>query len=97
MHDHETDLTKVGLDQCEFAQIGGIPAVLKYLLEKGLLHGDCLTVTGTSNGRCPVLMNLSLKTPSLLSVRVSMPLHVSGPVFLYLSLCACACVCCVNC
>lgn len=26
--------------------IGGIPAVLKYLLEEGLLHGDCLTVTG---------------------------------------------------
>ncbi|CAI5491000.1 unnamed protein product [Closterium sp. Naga37s-1] len=27
-------------------KIGGTPAVLKYLLEKGLLHGDCLTVTG---------------------------------------------------
>jgi dihydroxy-acid dehydratase len=27
-------------------QAGGTPAVLKYLLEKGLLHGDCLTVTG---------------------------------------------------
>lgn len=26
--------------------IGGIPAVMKYLLEVGLLHGDCLTVTG---------------------------------------------------
>lgn len=26
--------------------VGGIPAVLKYLLRKGLLHGDCLTVTG---------------------------------------------------
>jgi dihydroxy-acid dehydratase len=25
---------------------GGIPAIMKYLLEKGLLHGDCLTVTG---------------------------------------------------
>ena len=25
---------------------GGIPSVMKYLLEKGLLHGDCLTVTG---------------------------------------------------
>jgi dihydroxy-acid dehydratase len=25
---------------------GGLPAVMKYLLEKGLLHGDCLTVTG---------------------------------------------------
>ncbi len=27
-------------------KVGGIPAVLKYLLKKGLLHGDCLTVTG---------------------------------------------------
>ena len=26
--------------------IGGMPAVLKYLLSKGLIHGDCLTVTG---------------------------------------------------
>ena len=25
---------------------GGIPSVMKYLLQKGLLHGDCLTVTG---------------------------------------------------
>lgn len=25
---------------------GGLPAVMKYLLQKGLLHGDCLTVTG---------------------------------------------------
>ena len=27
-------------------RVGGIPAVMKYLLSKGLLHGDCLTVTG---------------------------------------------------
>jgi dihydroxy-acid dehydratase len=27
-------------------KIGGTPLVLKYLLDKGLLHGDCLTVTG---------------------------------------------------
>jgi dihydroxy-acid dehydratase len=25
---------------------GGVPAVMKYLLQQGLLHGDCLTVTG---------------------------------------------------
>lgn len=25
---------------------GGLPSVMKYLLQKGLLHGDCLTVTG---------------------------------------------------
>lgn len=27
-------------------EIGGIPAVMKYLLEHDMLHGDCLTVTG---------------------------------------------------
>ncbi|MEI7627769.1 MAG: dihydroxy-acid dehydratase [Bacteroidota bacterium] len=27
-------------------QYGGVPAVMKYLLKKGFLHGDCLTVTG---------------------------------------------------
>ena len=27
-------------------EIGGIPAVLKFMLENGMLHGDCLTVTG---------------------------------------------------
>ncbi len=27
-------------------QHGGLPSVMKYLLEKGLLNGDCLTVTG---------------------------------------------------
>jgi dihydroxy-acid dehydratase len=27
-------------------RVGGIPAVMKYLLSKELLHGDCLTVTG---------------------------------------------------
>ena len=27
-------------------EVGGIPAVMKYLLKKGLIHGDCLTVTG---------------------------------------------------
>ncbi|MFK5958042.1 MAG: dihydroxy-acid dehydratase [Lutibacter sp.] len=26
--------------------VGGTPAVMKYLLEKGYLHGDCMTVTG---------------------------------------------------
>ncbi len=25
---------------------GGVPAVMKYLLQKGMLHGECMTVTG---------------------------------------------------
>ena len=29
-------------------EIGGIPVILKYMLDAGFLHGDCLTVTGKS-------------------------------------------------
>ncbi len=27
-------------------EIGGVPGVLKYMLKNGMLHGDCMTVTG---------------------------------------------------
>src|SRR5690606_30366426 len=37
---------------------GGVPAVMKYLLNEGLLHGDCLTVTGKT-----LAENLSDITP----------------------------------
>ncbi len=30
----------------ELVKIGGLPPLMKMLLQKGLLHGDCLTVTG---------------------------------------------------
>lgn len=30
----------------DMLEIGGVPAVMKYLYSKGMLHGDCLTVTG---------------------------------------------------
>ncbi len=32
--------------QEDLHQVGGTPAVMKYLLEKGLMNGNCLTVTG---------------------------------------------------
>ena len=32
--------------QEDLHSVGGTPAVMKYLLERGFLHGDCLTVTG---------------------------------------------------
>jgi len=34
----------------DLQQYGGTPAVLKYLLEKGLLDGDCITCTGKTLG-----------------------------------------------
>ena len=36
--------------QEDLHNIGGTPAVLKYLLEKGYIEGDCLTVTGKTLG-----------------------------------------------
>ena len=32
----------------EWSEIGGLPPLLHRLLERGLLHGDCLTVTGAT-------------------------------------------------
>jgi dihydroxy-acid dehydratase len=50
-------------------QIGGIPAVMKMLLQAGMLHGDCLTVTGQT-----VAENLA-QVPDLSEVQdVIMPL-----------------------
>jgi dihydroxy-acid dehydratase len=37
---------------------GGVPAVMRYLLDKGFLHGDCLTVTGKT-----IAENLAAVTP----------------------------------
>ncbi|MBA4198567.1 MAG: dihydroxy-acid dehydratase [Chitinophaga sp.] len=42
----------------DLPQHGGVPAVMKYLLNKGLLHGNCLTVTGKT-----VAENLSSVEP----------------------------------
>ncbi|MDV2886786.1 dihydroxy-acid dehydratase [Alkalihalophilus pseudofirmus] len=44
---HIADLKPSGRYVMEhLSEIGGVPGVMKLLLEKGLLHGDCMTVTG---------------------------------------------------
>jgi dihydroxy-acid dehydratase len=60
-------------------QVGGTPAVMKYLLEKGLLDGDCLTVTGKT-----LAENLQ-NVPSLLSgqevlLPLEKPLKTTGHI-----------------
>lgn len=59
--------------------VGGSPAVLKLLLEEGLLHGDCLTVTGKT-----LAENLA-EVPSLqegqdVIMPVSKPIKESGHI-----------------
>lgn len=59
--------------------IGGVPVVMKELLQAGLLHGDCLTVTGKS-----VAENLDDLAPPPADGRVlrslDEPIHTSGGI-----------------
>ncbi len=50
--------------------VGGIPGLMKYLLEAGLLHGDCLTVTGKT-----VAQNLADLPPLATGQTVIQPLE----------------------
>ncbi|MDR7300804.1 dihydroxy-acid dehydratase [Haloactinomyces albus] len=58
-------------------RIGGVPVVMKALLDAGLLHGDCLTVTGRT-----VAENLAELDPPELDGdvvhKLSNPLHPTG-------------------
>ena len=58
-------------------RIGGVPVVMKALLDAGMLHGDCLTVTGRT-----VAENLDRLAPPKLDGDVihelSNPLHPTG-------------------
>ena len=48
-------------------QHGGIPSVMKYLLQEGLLHGDCLTVTGkTLAENLAAVADLSFETQKII-------------------------------
>ena len=57
--------------------IGGVPGVMKYMLENNLLHGDCLTVTGKTVAEN--LSNLpSLKDGQSIILTVENPIKPSG-------------------
>lgn len=60
-------------------RIGGVPVVMKALLDAGLLHGDCLTVTGKT-----VAENLAELEPPELDGSVlrdlSEPIHPTGGI-----------------
>ena len=53
--------------------VGGIPGVMKYMLEQGLLNGDCLTVTGKT-----ISENLKDIKPLDLDQKIIQP--VSNPI-----------------
>jgi len=60
-------------------RVGGVPVVMRELLEAGLLHGDCLTVSGRT-----VAENLAALGPpapdGAVVHRLGDPIHVSGGI-----------------
>jgi dihydroxy-acid dehydratase len=60
-------------------RVGGVPVVMRYLLEAGLIHGDCLTVTGRT-----VAENLAAIDPPApdgdVVHRLDQPLHAVGGI-----------------
>ena len=60
--------------QEDLHKVGGTPAVMKYLLERGFLHGDCMTVTGDTLAR-----NLADAAPLASGQQVIHP--IEQPVF----------------
>ncbi|MFW0785100.1 dihydroxy-acid dehydratase [Gordonia sp. CPCC 206044] len=60
-------------------RIGGVPVVMKALLDAGLLHGDCLTVTGKTVGEN--LSDIAPPDPDGRVLRaISSPIHPTGGI-----------------
>ena len=60
-------------------RVGGVPVVMRALLEAGLLHGDCLTVTGRTLAEN--LDSLTPPAPDGQVIRpVSQPIHADGGI-----------------
>ncbi len=58
--------------------IGGVPAVMKYLLQQGFLHGDCMTVTGkTIAENLAAIPDLDFETQKII-LPLSHPIKSTG-------------------
>jgi len=60
--------------------IGGVPAVMKYLFENGMLHGECMTVTGkTIAENLAEVPDLNFETQSIVRP-LSNPIKKTGHI-----------------
>ncbi len=75
---HLVDVRPVGrFVMSDLDRVGGVPVVMKELLDAGLLHGDCLTVTGATVAEN--LAALEIPAPDGAVVRpLAEPIHPEG-------------------
>jgi len=59
-------------------KVGGTPAVLKALLDKGMLHGDCLTVTGRTLAQNLEKVKSIYSKPQIVVKPFEAPMHPTG-------------------
>ena len=59
-------------------KVGGTPAVLKALLEAGLLHGDCVTVTGRTLAENLAEVDSIYKRRQEVVLPLDKPMHATG-------------------
>ncbi|KAI8993425.1 dihydroxy-acid dehydratase [Pilobolus umbonatus] len=59
--------------------VGGIPAVLKYMMENNMLHGDCLTVTGKTLAENLATID-GLKKGQDIIQPLNKPIKATGPI-----------------
>ncbi len=77
---HLADMTPGGkYHMTDLDAVGGVPVVMKMLLEAGVLHGDCMTVTGKTQAE-----NLAAINPPAPDGRVvrtfNNPIHAEGGI-----------------
>ena len=77
---HIADMKPHGLyHMVDLDRIGGLPVVMKEMLDAGLLHGDCLTVTGRT-----LAENIAALNPPAADGKVvhplAKPLHADGGI-----------------
>ena len=61
-------------------RVGGVPVVMRELLDAGLLHGDCLTVTGKHHGREPGRRSTRPRPTATVVHPLSDPIHAEGGI-----------------
>jgi dihydroxy-acid dehydratase len=77
---HIADMTPGGkFHMSDLDRVGGVPMVLKHLLDHGMLNGDCMTVTGKTMAEN--LAEMDLPEPDGVVVHpVDAPIHSEGGI-----------------
>jgi dihydroxy-acid dehydratase len=77
---HIADMTPGGkFHMSDLDKVGGVPGVLKHLLDNGMLNGDCMTVTGKTMAENLNAMDIA-EPDGVVVHPVSAPIHSEGGI-----------------